>query len=121
MAIEDFFDHRCDIFHITREAASPGYALPPSPDFKYSPEPDLTDVECHFGVKSATIRIEQKDPQNEMDSDIKLTLPAGTDIRLHDKVVSKESGLEYTAGLPRNIRGHHIAVKIRRVSQQKPL
>lgn len=121
MAIEDFFDHHCDIYHVRREDTSPGYGLPASPDFDYEKEPDLPSVECHFGVKNATIRIEQKDPQNEMDSDIKLTLPAGTDIRLNDKVISKETGLEYTAGLPRNIRGHHIAVKIRRVDQQRPL
>lgn len=121
MAIEDFFDHLCDIYHIRREDASPGYNLPASADFKYEATPDLTDVECHFGVKSATIRIEQQEPQNDMDSDIKLALPAGTDVRLHDKIVSKVTGLEYTAGVPRNIRGHHIAVKIRRVSQQRPL
>lgn len=121
MAIEDFFDHRCDIYHNQRTDTSPGYGLPASPDFKYPTAPDLTDVECHFGVKNATINITQKEPMNEMDSDIKLTLPIGTDIRLNDKVISKESGLVYTAGLPRNIRGHHIVVEIRRVSQQRPL
>ena len=56
-----------------------------------------------------------------MDSDIKLTLPAGTDVRLNDKIVSSETGLEYTAGQPRNIRGHHMTVKIYRTAQQRPL
>jgi len=121
MAIETYFDHLCDIYHTRREDRSPGYNLPVSPDFSYDETPDLTDVSCHFGVKSATIKIEQKDPQNELDPDIKLYLPAGTDIRLNDKVVSKVTGLAYTAGVPRNIRGHHITVKIRRVSQQRPL
>ncbi len=121
MAITDFFDHHCDIYHIGREDTSPGYALPPSPDFKYGKEPDLSGVECHFGVKNTIIHIVQQDPQQEMDSDIKLTLPAGTDIRLNDKVVWKENGREYTAGLPRNIRGHHMTVELRRVAQQKPL
>ena len=60
-------------------------------------------------------------PQNDMDSDIKLTLPAGTDVRLNDKIVSSETGLEYTAGQPRNIRGHHMTVKIYRTAQQRPL
>lgn len=67
------------------------------------------------------IQIAQQQPQNDMDSDIKLTLPAGTDIRLNDKIVSSETGLEYTAGQPRNIRGHHMTVKIYRTAQQRPL
>jgi len=121
MAIENFFDHLCDIYHAQRQDKSPGYGLPTSPDFTYPETPDLTDVSCHFGVKNTIIRIEQQDPQNELDPDIKLTLPAGTDIRLNDRVVSKVTGLEYTAGVPRNIRGHHITVMIRRVSQQRPL
>ena len=72
-------------------------------------------------VTLAYIQIAQQQPQNDMDSDIKLTLPAGTDIRLNDKIVSSETGLEYTAGQPRNIRGHHMTVKIYRTAQQRPL
>ena len=109
MAIEDFFDHRCSIYHTQQESTSPGYGLPGSPKFKYPKQPDLEEVPCHFGVRS------------DMDSDIKLTLPAGTDIRLNDKIVSNETGLEYTAGQPRNIRGHHMTVKIYRTAQQRPL
>ena len=121
MAIEDFFDHRCDIYHLLREDTSPGYALPPSSGFKYPESPDVPGIECHFGVKNATVRIEQNAPDDDMDSSIKLTLPKGTDVRLNDKIISKESGLEYTAGLPRNIRGHHITVILRRVSRQRSL
>lgn len=121
MAIEDFFDHRCSIYHTQQESTSPGYGLPGSPKFKYHKQPDLEEVPCHFGVRSASIQIAQHQPQNDMDSDIKLTLPAGTDIRLNDKIVSSETGLEYTAGQPRNIRGHHMTVKIYRTAQQRPL
>lgn len=121
MAIEDFFDHRCSIYHAQQESTSPGYGLPDSPKFKYPKQPDLEEVPCHFGVRSASIQIAQQQPQNDMDSDIKLTLPAGTDIRLNDKIVSSETGLEYTAGQPRNIRGHHMTVKIYRTAQQRPL
>ena len=35
MAIEDFFDHRCSIYHTQQESTSPGYGLPGSPKFKY--------------------------------------------------------------------------------------
>ena len=94
MAIEDFFDHRCSIYHTQQESTSPGYGLPGSPKFKYPKQPDLEEVPCHFGVRSASIQIAQQQPQNDMDSDIKLTLPAGTDIRLNDKIVSSETGLE---------------------------
>lgn len=121
MAIEDFFDHRCSIYHNQQESTSPGYGLPGSPKFKYLTQPDLEEIPCHFGVRSASIQIAQQQPQNDMDSDIKLTLPAGTDVRLNDKIVSSETGLEYTAGQPRNIRGHHMTVKIYRTAQQRPL
>lgn len=121
MAFEDFLNHTCDIYHVARQDQSPGYGLPESPVFSYAETPDQTDVPCHFYVKSNSARIEQKEPMNELDGDQKLGLPAGTDIRLNDKVVWKQTGLAYTAGLPRNIRGHHVAVVLRRVSQQRPL
>lgn len=122
MAYEDFLDHTCDIYHVQRRDKSPGFGLPASPAFSYPEEPDEKDVPCHFHVKSgSTINISQLEPQNELDSSQKLGLPAGTDVRLNDKIVWKETGLEYTAGLPREIRGHHTAVILRRVDRQKPL
>ena len=50
-----------------------------------------------------------------MDARLKLTLPIDTDIRVNDKVVDCESGYEYEAEVPRNIRDHHIVVWIHRV------
>ena len=44
MAIEDFFDHRCSIYHTQQESTSPGYGLPGSPKFKYPKPPDLEEV-----------------------------------------------------------------------------
>ena len=121
--IEDFFDHKCNIFHVTTTSSSPGYGLPTGSDVKYGygTKPDLTEVMCHFGVKTSSITIVQNEPQNDMDARIKLTLPTGTDIRLNDKIVSLETGLEYTAEQPRNIRDHHIIVYIKRVEKQRPL
>lgn len=121
MAIENLLDHKCDIYHIVREDASPGYALPASPEFSYPSTPDLAAVPCHFGVEFESVPITQREPQTEIDSEYKLTLPKGTDVRLNDKIVSGQTGLEYTAGVPRNIRNHHITVKIRRVARQRPL
>ena len=44
----------------------------------------------------------------------KLQLPAGTDIRLNDKIVNEANDLEFTAQVPQDIRGHHMTVAIQR-------
>lgn len=121
--IEDLFDHECKIFHVQTTSSSPGYGLPTGSDVKYGygSTPDIAKVSCHFGVKNSNITIVQGEPQNDMDARIKLTLPIGTDVRLNDKIVSLETGLEYTAEQPRNIRDHHIIVYIKRMEKQKPL
>lgn len=121
MSFETLLDHTCDIYHIQKSEASPGFNLPSSPSFHYAKEPDLAAVPCHFGVKSSTAVIVQADPQANYEAKIKLSLPAGTDVRLNDKIVDRASGYEYTAEIPRNIRGHHIAVTIRRTGRQEPL
>lgn len=121
MSIESFFDHTCDIYHLAEESKSPGFALPSSPSFSYPDVPDEAGVACHFGVKSFSHTMEQGQPANEYDAKIKLTLPAGTDIRQNDKIVSCVSGFEYTAMQPRNIRGHHLFVYIQRLDAQEAL
>lgn len=121
MAFEDFLDHSCDIYHIQEGQASPGYGLAASPSFSYPVEPDIRGQECHFGVKSQNVAITQTAPANLMDAKIKLTLPAGTDVRRNDKIVDCATGLEYTAGQPVNIRDHHVFVYIKRTGGQKAL
>lgn len=119
--IADFFDHKCNIYHAQSPAKSPGFALPASPVFSYPDTPDETEVPCHFGVKSAAITIAQNEPANLMEAKIKLTLPAGTDIRVNDKIIWLDNGTEYTTELPRNIRDHHMSVYIKRTHEQKAL
>lgn len=119
--LEDFFDHTCNIFHIVREDKSPGFALPASSSFSYPDGPDEAEIPCHFGVKSFNHSITQKEPNNDFEAKIKLTLPIGTDIRPNDKIVEPTTGYEFTAEIPRNIRGHHLFVYIQRVGAQKPL
>lgn len=123
MALEDFFDHSCDIFHIQERGASPGYNLPASPEFSYPDEPDIAGLSCHFEVKSQSVTIAQGQPVNLMDAGIKLVLPAGTDVRLNDKIVDCGTGYEYTAEVPHNIRGHHVFVYVRKkdMGRQKDL
>ena len=119
--IEDFFNHRCDIYHIIEEGASPGYKLPSSPSFSYPNEPDLSEVECHFCVKTNTVNIVQGEPAAAMDARIKLVLPIGTDIRLNDRIVNCDTRYEYTAEITQNIQNHHIYVYIKRTERQRPL
>lgn len=121
MSIESFFDHRCDIYHLKENAANIGYNLPSSPAFEYPEEADEASVPCHFAVKSFSYTIQQTQPANEYDAKIKLTLPIGTDIRRNDKIVELSTGLEYTAEQPRNVRGHHLFVFVKRTDAQKPL
>lgn len=121
MAIEDFFDHTCDLYHLIREDGSPGYGLPNSPEFSYPMKPDAENISCHFSVRGASTTITQQEPQNTLDATLKLTLPNGTDIRIGDKVVDRTDGIEYTAGKPRNIRGHHITVQLYRTDGQVSL
>lgn len=119
--IADFFDHKCNIHHLQGEAKSPGFNLPSSPAFSYSDAPDEAEIPCHFAVKSATVTVTQNEPANLLEAKIKLTLPAGTDIRLNDRIVWLDNGTEYTAELPRNIRNHHVFAYVKRTDAQKAL
>lgn len=121
MSLEALFDHKCDIYHIRKEGKSPGYGLAASPSFNYLDEPDIKEQACHFGVKSAAVTVTQAVPANLMDAKIKLTIPIGTDVRINDKIVNCDTGLEYTAEQPINVRDHHVFVYLKRVEGQKAL
>jgi hypothetical protein len=121
MSFETMLNHKCDVYHIHRADASPGYNLPSSPSFSYPDDPDLVGLTCHFGVKSGTQVVVQHEPQANYEAKVKLTVPLGTDIRLNDKIVNTETGYEYTAEVPVRIRQHHMFVMIRRTDAQEPL
>ena len=113
MSFEGLLNHTCDIYHIQTEAGSPGYGLPASTEFQYPDTPDIAAVPCHFSVRSQSVSIQQTAPVNVMDANIKLHLPIGTDVRRQDKIVDCDSGLEYTAEQPSNVRNHHLFVYIK--------
>lgn len=121
MSLEALLNHTCDIYHITEATVSPGFNLPTSPEFRYPDEPDISGQICHFGIRSAAISIGQAEPMNLMDAKIKLTLPLGTDIRLNDKIVDCNTGLEYTAERPVNVRNHHLFVYIKKNGEERYL
>lgn len=121
MSLEALLDHTCDIYHIAETQESPGYGLPSSPSFEYPVEPSIAGQICHFGVKSMSISINQKEPMNVAEGSIKLTLPYGTDVRLNDKIVDCKTGAEFTAEYPRTVRNHHVFVYLQRIQKQKAL
>lgn len=121
MSFEKMLDHTCDIYHILETEKSPGYNLPTSPSFSYPEKPDIREQKCHFGVRFQSTTVVQTAPANLLDERIKLTFPIGTDIRINDKIIDCRTGLEYTAEQPKNIRGHHIFVYVKRTGGQKPL
>jgi len=121
MSLEALLNHTCDIYHLTKGEASPGYGLAASPSFSYPEKPDIAGQTCHFGVNSRNVTITQTAPANLMDAKIKLTLPIGTDVRLNDKIVDCATELAYTAEQPVNVRGHHLFVFIKRKEAQKPI
>lgn len=120
MSFDTMLNHTCDIYHVQKADKSPGYGLPSSPSFSYVETPDLSGVQCHFSMKSG-VTVVQADPQAKYAANIKLILPLGIDVRLNDKVVDCDSGYEYTAAIPRKIRGHHIAVLLHRSNRQEAL
>lgn len=120
MSFSEMLNHRCNIYHIIKSIASPGYNLPSSVAYSYPDVPDQANVPCHFHVKNAGVII-QTEPSANYEAKIKLSLPACTDIRLNDKVIDCESGYEYTAEIPRKVRRHHVIVWLHRDSVQARL
>lgn len=119
MSIEDFFDHTCSIYHLEKNKTEFGYGIAPIESSAYGDEPAITGQFCHFHVKSDGTRLVQEDPYSAIEGTIKLSLPAGTDIRINDKVVWDGPGLSYRAGLPRQIRGHHVTATLYRLDGHK--
>ena len=113
MSFENLLNHKCDIYHIVKTQKSPGYNLKSSPSFGYLDIADITPVNCHFGTKSKSVTIAQNEPYAEFTSKVKLALPINTDIRLNDKVVDVSTNTSYIAGMPINIRDHHISVYLK--------
>lgn len=112
MSIDSLFDHACDIYHMTEKSRSLGYGIRDG-EFLYPDKPDEEDVPCHFNASPAG-SLQQTESANEYIFTGKLQLPAGTDIRVNDKIVDKGNGLVYYAEIPKNIRDHHMVVMIQR-------
>lgn len=116
---EDFFNHKCNIYHIAVEKEQIGYGFSESDTiFKYPDTPDIKNQRCHFHNKSNSVSLTQKEPDNDLMITRKLSLPVDIDVRTNDKIVDCDTGLEYTATLPNNIKGHHKTVILTRTAKQ---
>ncbi len=112
---KDFLTHKCDIYHGKKVEVKGNFGLTAGFEYTYEEEPDITAQICHISVKgTGSLSLNQGEPFNAYQGKLKLVLPYGTDIRLNDKVVSCETGLEYIAEFPRNIQKHHVMVYIHR-------
>ena len=120
MGFEALLQHTCDIYHIKKDDVSPGFDLPGAPVFSYPEAPDISGLHCHFALRGS-LRVSQNEPYAGLDGRVKLNLPIGTDIRMNSKVVHLETGHEYIAEDPINIRNHHIIVMLRRTNEQVKL
>lgn len=123
MSFNKLLNHTCDIYHLQKTSASPGFGLKESPSFSYPDEPDINASRCHFnsGGTVGSTNINQKEPQNIFSSRVKVNFPKGTDIRVNDKIIHLETGYEYTAEAPTQIRNHHITAILKRTNEQEPL
>lgn len=121
MSYNDFLDHTCDIYHMAQgENKGLGYRLTAEPSFEYPATADESGVACHFDSVSTTLN--QNEPNDDLLIRTKLNLPVGTDLRLLDKVIWNDTGLEYTViSPPRTVHGHHVYAYVERQGVQKPI
>lgn len=111
---EDFFNHQCDIYHLSDSIVNAGYGIKLEKTKRETLVAGAKNVPCHFYVKSNSIKVISKEPYSSIEGEIKLSLPIGTDILKNDIIMSHETGLYYRAGLPRRIQNHHITIILTR-------
>lgn len=116
---DDFFNHKCDIYHLTSSNGDIGYGFEDQDvKYEYLNLPDIKKQRCHFHTKAFSMNMQQSEPFNTLTMARKLSFPIGTDIRINDKVVDCDSGIAYTAQLPTTIQNHHIVVTLTRTNEQ---
>lgn len=113
---EDFMNHKCNIYHLEEESVTVGYGIKAGTVKKAGSIAAIKEQPCHFHTKVRdTVRIVQNEPFSSVEGEIKLSLPAGVDIRKNDTVEDCDNGLKYRAGIPRAVHGnHHIVVNLYR-------
>jgi hypothetical protein len=122
MAIEDFFRHKCDIYHASYDEKVPKYGLPASEkELSYPEIPSIEDVPCFFAFSNTNASMVEAEPMTLFQGPNELSLPAGTEIHPGDKIIDKRFNIDYTAGFPEDIRGKYLVVPIYRRTVQGAL
>ena len=84
---EEFMNHKCNIYHLKDGTVDVGYGIKDGTVKKTGSTAVIKEQPCHFHTKVGdTVRIVQNKPFSSADGEIKLTLPAGVDIRKNDTV-----------------------------------
>lgn len=105
---EDFFNHKCDIYHPVKSETNIKYGIKVEPVEMRKDIPDLENVPCHFYI-NPSLSIKQKEPYATVEGECKLALPYGTDIRENDFIKGYDH--MFRAGIPKVVHGnHHIVV-----------
>lgn len=118
---EDFLNHKCNIYHTEDDVVNIGYGIMAAGKKKFGNTVSLSEIPCHFHVRlNSGIRLVQKEPYTALEGDVKLSLQAGTDIRINDIVEDCRDGMKYRAGKPAEVYGgHHIIVMLSRLEGVK--
>lgn len=120
MSVENFFRHKCDIYHATYIGKKVKYGLPSSEkELSYSDKPSIANKRCFFSFSNTSTT--ENEPMTVFQGANKLSLPADTEIYPGDKIIDKRFNIDYTAGLPEDIRGKYIIVPISRRTVQEAL
>lgn len=117
MSFEDLLDHSCNIYHIKAVDTTLGYGVD-TKKFVYPDEPDEVGVDCHFNINRSE-SLKQTDNANVYTVNGKVNFRLGTDVRVNDKIVDLENGLEYICEIPKQIRNHHIIALVHRIGTGK--
>ncbi|WYP24753.1 DUF3599 family protein [Alkalihalobacillus sp. FSL W8-0930] len=106
MSLENFLVHTCDVYRLAAVTPKKSYGIEIEQPNQFSEEPISSGVPCHF--QELTQDVVQGQPQATFLQRMRVTFPAGTDIKLNDTV--KWSGASYKLQQPKDVRGHHIIV-----------
>ena len=118
---EDYMNHTCNIIHLEEGTVEVGYGINAEDVPRAEKEPAEKEIPCHFHLKTSNyLKVIQNEPYSSVDGEVKLSLPAGTDIRKNDIVEDCRSGLRFRAGVPKEVYGgHHIIVTVTRMEGVK--
>lgn len=111
MSYDNMLIHECDIYHLKSREGSGNFGIPDKDvqrETHYEDKPDVTNQICYLAEKSQGLT--QAEPNHVIVQTYLAHFPIYANIKINSKVVWE--GLVLKAQKPRNIRDHHIEVKL---------